>query len=51
MSKKNASEEAAIKRARQQALDEEKTERRINDALRKEKDANERLRKLLEDDK
>lgn len=33
---KNKDEEAAIKRARKQALEEEKTERRINEQNRKE---------------
>jgi len=50
MGKKNQDEEAAIKRARELEKAEAETERRINKQLKDEKDANERLRKLLEDD-
>lgn len=48
---KNKDEEAARKRARKLALEEEKTEREINKQNKKEADANERLRKLIEGDK
>lgn len=49
MAKKNPDEEAAVKRARQQAKDEEATERKIERMNKKESDGHERLRKLLED--
>jgi len=49
--KPNRDEEAAIKRAKKIAEDEARTEKRINDLNKaKDMDAEERLRRLLDDD-